>query len=53
MVEIEKWQVESEIDKKVIATFLYNLNKDYFEKGLANITIENNILTFRKIKKEI
>ena len=51
MVEIEKWKVESEIDKKVVATFLYNLNKNYFKKGLANITIENNILTFRKITK--
>ena len=51
MVEIEKYNVPGEIDKKVVATFLYNLNKDYFKKGLANITIENDILTFRKILK--
>ena len=51
MVEIQKYKIENEKDKKTITSFLYKYNKALFKKGLANITIENNILTFRKITK--
>ena len=50
-MKIEAYKIESEIDFKVCSTFLYNLNKDKIDKGIANITFENNILIYREIER--
>lgn len=50
-MKTERYVIKNEIDFKVCSTFLYNLYKAKIDKGLANITLENNILIYREIDR--
>ena len=45
----ESYNINNELELNVCSTFLYNLYKDKIDKGLANITFENNVLYYREI----
>ena len=47
----EAYNINNELELEVCSTFLYNLYKEKIDKGLANITFEDNVLYYREIEK--